>query len=316
MSDFGKLFKRDRLYWLIMTVILLGVTAHIVVNGWGKFLKDTMEHAQYIQAMWEEHPEYRDMIGDLTEGVKVSLDFQFYGFEILWGMVKAVFLVQVLKVLTQETRNRTEVQSIFPVKARSILTYHYISGLLLITIPTLLQSCLGWLRMLYVEKHSDIIFEEMEMSWCYTAQIILLFMLHYALLICCRKLTNHVPATVFTFAVLELAMVVGMEYLFRDIDIDHIRNVSIRNGVSLVILTAVLILLSYITEQKKDVARNGFYVFPAVHWFMMGIVFIELCWMVHGVYENIHKVVGMMFTLVLSLAITAGIHFVVRPKRI
>ncbi|MBD5493453.1 MAG: hypothetical protein HDR12_03465, partial [Lachnospiraceae bacterium] len=71
---------------------------------------------------------------------------------------------------------------------------------------------------------------------------------------------------------------------------------------------------SYVADQKKDYARNGFYAFPIVHWVMMGIVFAEIYFIFDDVFENIPQAVSFIAAITASILITAGVHFIAKLK--
>ena len=139
----------------------------------------------------------------------------------------------------------------------------------------------------------------------------MIFLLHYSLLMVCRKVTNHVPGTIFTFVVVELARLLLADYYWEDF-----AKVSIQNWVFGTAAVVVLIILSYIADQKKDCARNGFYAFPIAHWVMMGIVFGEIYCIFYVVYQDIPKVLSFFVAIVAAVLITAGVHFITKPKGI
>ena len=230
--------------------------------------------------------------------------------------VIVALIAQAVRLLVQETQNRTEVLRIFPVKSHNLLTCHYLSGLLTVGIPLLIQIAVIRLDILYVEKNTDFIFLNKEQLWVFAGTAMIIFMLHYSLLIVCKKVTNHVPGTIVTFVVVELARLFLVRY-FSVMDWDNLTETSIRNWVFGAAATVVvLIILSYIADYKKDCAGNGFYAFPIVHWVMMGIVFGEIYCIFYGAYGDIPKVLSFFVAIAASMLITTGVHFIMKPKRI
>ncbi|MBR1930708.1 MAG: hypothetical protein IJ833_04415 [Lachnospiraceae bacterium] len=325
MSDFKRLCKRDRFYWLIMAVFLLWIVIHTVMNM--GIVQYALEESHYVHEMWDTHPQYRDMVGDLSEGIRIEMFALSEGIWTMLDVLLVALVAQAVKVLVQETGNRTEVQHIFPIKTRNVLTYHYISGLLLIGLPALLQVVLERLCMLYAEKTTDIIFEHAGSIWSGVMQTVILFMLQYSLLLCCRRLTNHIPAAIFTFGVLELGMmavvgaflkldIISAVVYFLDFNIANILEDHIRNWIVIVGIIVVLVLVSYIADRKKDEAKNGFYAFPMAHWMILGIVFAEGCYGFYGAYDHIPKAVSWLLAAAASLVVTGGVYFVTRSKKI
>lgn len=311
MNDLKKLFKRDRFYWGIMTVVMTLVVIYMLANVYGSehklfHLADYLERSQYLNELWNTYPGFN------TDGVH----FEMIPYSFLEYMVEANVIValiaQAVKLLTQETKNRTEVLRTFPVKSRNLLTCHYLSGLLMVGIPLLIQTAIIRLDILYVEKNTDFIFYNKEQLWIYAGKAVIIFMLYYSLLIVCKKVTNHVPGTIFTFVVANIAIEVISGYclgMYQNLAED-----SILNWVFWASVTVVLIIISYIADQKKDCARNGFYAFPIVHWVMMGIVFGEIYLIFYGACGNIPKALSSLMATIASVLITAGVHFIAKPK--
>lgn len=312
MNDLKKLFKRDRFYWGIMMVVMTLVVIYLLANVYGSFhklfhLEDYSERVEYLREFWNTHP-------DLFDPGRACIDEIPYASleRMVLVTVIVVLIAQTVKLLVQETKNRTEVLRTFPVKSRNLLTCHYLSGLLMVGIPLLIQTAIIRLDILYVEKNTDFIIYNKEQLWIYAGKAVIIFMLYYSLLIVCKKVTNHVPGTIFTFVVANIAIEVisgyclGMYY--------NLAENSISNWVFWVILTLVLILLSYIADKKKDCAKNGFYSFPIVHWVMMGMVFGEMFLIFYNIFKNIPQAVPFLVTITVSILITAGVHFIAKPK--
>ena len=251
MNDLKKLFKRDRFYWGIMMVVMTLVVIYMLSNAYGLehklfHLEDYLERSQYLHEIWDTHPELLNPAG-------VSLDeipYSFFESMVLVSVIVA-FIAQAVRLLVQETKNRTEVLRIFPVKSRNLLTCHYLSGLLMIVIPLLMQIAVIRLDILYVEKNTDFIFSNKEQLWLYAGKAVIIFMLYYSLLLVCKKVTNHVPGTIFTFIVVKIALeVLAGHYL--DMYCTNLADNSILNWVFWSIVALVLIILSYIADQKKS----------------------------------------------------------------
>ena len=310
MNDLKKLFKRDRFYWRIMTVIMAIVVIYMLTNVSGLYrhkffhLEDYLERTQWLRSVFDSNPEILHNLWDdnlhlrYQDGIYLDeISNEFLNHMTLVTVI-VVLIAQMVKLLVQETKNRTEVLRIFPVKSRNLLSYHYLSGLFTLGILLLIQIALIRLDILYLEKNTDFIFTNKEELWNYAGFAVIMFMLHYPLFIVCKKVTNNVPGTILTFAVAELA------YWYC---------LSICGWIWSYVFTAstmvILILLSYIADQKKDYARNGFYAFPIAHWMVMGIVFAEICFLFCGVCS-------IPITIAASALITAGVHFIARPKKI
>ena len=320
MSDFKKLFKRDRYYWVIIVVVMTLLVIYLLVNGYGMYhklfhLENYLEWSQYLQGVWETHPELRDTAGFFDEIPNLFLR------HMVSATVIAALIAQALRLLTQETQNRAQVLRIFPVKSRNIVTYHYLSGLLTVGIPLMMQIAIVRLNVLYVEKNTEFLFTNKEQLWTYAGKAVIIFMLHYSLLILCRKVTNDVPGTIFTYIVMELAMQLLFGYCLG-LYWDNLGENRLGNWVFWAIVTVVLILLSYIANQKQDYARNGVYAFSIVHWVIMGTVFAEIYFTFYSMFEylapfgNFHKVLLYLLAIAVSVLMTAGVHFVTKPKKI
>lgn len=315
MSDLKKIFKRDRFYWVIVTGVMTLFVIYMManVNADGMYhtlfkIEDNIEQWQLQHEFWETHPELqRDLV--LNDIPLLYVDNM-----VTWTVIVALIL-QAFRLLTQETKNRAEVLRIFPVKSRNIVTCHYLSGLITVGIPMLIQTTILRLDILYVEKNTDFIFENKEQLWAYAGKALIIFMLHYSLLILCRKVTNHVPGTIFTFIVVELPMQALAGYCLG-LYWSNLADDRIQNWAFWAIVTVVLIFLSYIADQKQDYARNGVYAFPIMHWLMMGTVFGEIYFIFYDAFENIPKAVSVLVAIAAAMLMTAGIHFVTKPKKL
>ena len=316
MNDLKKLFKRDRFYWGIMMVVMALAVIYMLSNVYDLeqnhklfHLEDYLENSQYLHGLWDKYPELRDSDSAYLDNIISYLFLE----RMVFVTVIVAFIAQAVRLLVQETRNRTEVLRTFPVKSRNLLTCHYLSGLLMVGIPMLIQTAIIRLDILYVEKNTDFIFSNKEQLWTYAGKAVIIFMLYYALLIFCKKVTNHVPGTIFTFVVVKLAMEVLVGH-YLGLYCTNLADNSISNWVFWSIVALVLIILSYIADQKKDCARNGFYAFDIVHWVMMVIVFVEIYFIFYSVDGDIPKAVSIFVSIAASVMITTGVHYVARPK--
>ena len=325
MSDLKKLFKKDRLYWIIITVVMLLVVIYLLANEYGLYhklfhLENYLEWSQYLKGVWDAHPELSGQDVFLDEIPSMFLE------RMVSMTVIVALIAQAVRLLAQETQNRTEVLRTFPVKSRNLLTCHYLSGLPVVVIPLLVQTVLIRLDVLYVEKHTDFVFTNKEQLWIYAVKAVIIFMLHYSLLLLCRKIANHVPGTIFTFFVVEFAIQVMASYCLH-MHWDNLAENSMQNWIFWAIIAAVFVILSYIADKNKDYARTGFYAFPIAHWVMMGIVFGEIYFIFYGVFGelylvfngvngDLHKVASYLVSVAASLLITGGVHFVTKPKTI
>ena len=314
MVDFKKIFRRDRFYLGIMMVIMALVAIYMLTNVDDVYhrlfyLKGYFERAQRLQVIRDTYPERFDPSVAYLDEIPYSFLQQ-----VVLVTVIAAFIAQVIKLLVQETQSRTEVLRTFPVKSRNLLTCHYLSGLLMVGIPLLTQIAIIRLDILYVEKNTDFIFSNKEQLWIYAGKAVIIFMLYYSLLIVCKTVTNHVPGTIFTFVVAKMAMEVLAGYCLGIYE--NLAEENIFHWVFWAIEAVILILLSYIADQKKDCARNGFYAFSIVHWVMMGVVFGEIYFIFQGVYEDSPKVMSVFVMIAVSILITAGVHFIAKPKNI
>lgn len=314
MSDIKKLFKRDRFYWGIMTVIMAIVVIYMLTNVSGLYhhkffdLEDYSEHTEWVRRFWDNNPEHlRDRWDEhpqlhYQDGIYLdSISSEFLNHMTLVTVI-VVLIAQAVKLLVQETKNRAEVLRTFPVKSRNLLTYHYLSGLFTIGILLLIQIALIRLDILYLEKNTDFIFYNKEDLWSYAGSALNMFMLLYSLFLFCKKVTNNVPGTILTFILTFIFAGLAYWYCLSECG-------WVWTYVFIASSMAVWILLSYIADQKKDYARNGFYAFPIAHWMVMGIVFAEIYFLSRGICS-------IPIAIAASALITAGVHFIARPKKI
>ncbi|MBD5514242.1 MAG: hypothetical protein HDR06_06180 [Lachnospiraceae bacterium] len=314
MSDLKKLFRRDRFYWGIVMVVMILAVIYMLTNVYGLYhklfhLEEYLELSQYLQGFWDTHPElivpagvYSDEIPQWFLGQMVSVT------------VIVTLIAQATKLLVQENQNRAEVLHTFPVKSRNLMIYHYLSGLSMTGLLMLMQIAILRLDILYVERNTNFIFTNKEQLWIYAGKAVIIFMLHYSLLIVCIKVANHVPGTIVTFAVAEFAMDVLVEYRLG-LYWSNLAEDSLPNWVFWIFVMVVLILLSYIADQKKDYARNGFYAFSIAHWVVMGTVFGEIYFIFYIACGDMPKAVSVLVALAASVLITTGVHFVSKPEK-
>lgn len=313
MKDFKRLLKRDRLYWLVMAGVMLWVTIKILVEEYGFDhrlfdLSSFLEISEYSYSLQEKYPELfepRDVFyWEIPDFVLESLIFE---------ITQVVLFAQAIKIVLQENKNRTEVLRTFPVKSHSLLTYQYLSGVILTCIPNLIAMTIILADTCYVEKNTNFIFINKWETCIFPAKALILFLMHYSLLILCRKVTNHIPGTVFTLVVAEL----GVWLASINMDLFNVMEatVSIGGWVCMAILAVAFLVLSYIADWKKDDAKNGVYAFTIVHWFMMVVIFIEVNWMFDGIYENLPKAVVRLMAILVALFVTGGVHYIVKPKK-
>ncbi len=136
MSDIKKLFKKDRFYWEIMTVIMAIVVIYMMTNVSGLYqhkffhLEDYLERIQWTRTFWDNNPELlRDLWDEhpqlhYQDGIYLnSISNEFLNHMALVTVI-VVLIAQTIKLLVQETKNRTEVLRIFPVKSRNLLICH------------------------------------------------------------------------------------------------------------------------------------------------------------------------------------------------
>lgn len=294
-------------------VVMTLVAIYMLTNVYGSYhklfhLEVYSERSQRLQGLKNIYPELYDPASAWLD----EIPYLFLERMVLVTVI-VIFIAQAVRLLVQETQNRTEVLRIFPVKSRSLLTCHYLSGLLMTGILLLMQTAVIRLDILYVEKNTDFIFSNKGQLWIYAGRAVIIFMLYYSLFIVCKKVTNHGAGTIFTFVVMKIAMEILTGYCLG-MYWDNLAKNSIPDWVLEMILTAVLILFSYIADQKKDCARNGFYAFPVVHWVMMGIVFGEIFIIFYSAYEGIPKAVSFLVAIAASVLITTGVHFITKPK--
>ena len=328
MSDLKKLFKRDRFYWVIITGVMTLFVIYMManVNADGMYhtlfnLQENLDRSQFLHEFWETHPNQLRLHWSISDGVLIDqIPYTYVEHMMTWTVIVAL-TAQAIWFLVQETKNRAEVQRTFPVKSHNILTCYYLSGLLTVGIPLLVQTAILRLDILYVEKNTDFIFEGKEQLWFYAGKGMINFMLIYSLLILCRKVTTDVPGTIFTFIVVDLAMLVLVGYCLG-LYWSNLADDRIQNWVFWAIVAAVWIFLSYIADRKQDYARNGVYAFTVVHWVIMGVVFANIYYLFYGSFkelpqfENISKAVSFLVSVAASLLMTAGVHFVTKPKKI
>lgn len=314
MSDIRKLFRRDRLYWLIMAVLLMGTMIYTVGTEW----------LPYMHAGITLLQNRTEQLNEILQGdLQVVCHPGTFLFFMLQNVLAVALVGQIVKTALQETKNRREVQGVFPIKKRNIFVYDYVSGLLLIVIPALIQLIpMKWIYV-YVEEVTGVNGMNYAIAEEYILRIIVFFLLEYALWMLCVKITNHIPGAMVVYALIHFAIRIITdadlyEWLWADPEFAY-ENPYMRSKACAVcaLVALILIILTYLADQRKDFARNGVCAYWPIHWMVLALVFGELCYVLHdAVYWRTPNMIVYCFAVILALAITVGLHHFTKPKNV
>ena len=338
MQNIKKLWKRDRIYWLILTVILLVAMGYTISREWSFSIDTYVNGLNHYKENWGQpgyetiYPGYETIYnyhnGDISkvyDPLSLVLDMSITFFYV-------VFFGMTIKCVLQETKKRREVQKVLPMQYKWRMGYDYVSGLVFLAAAFVLQAVLVKVAFAYVEKETGINC----MTWNYFlpfyGKTAIALLTEYSLVCVCVKITNHIPAAAATYGLLKVACTTLLQlgrwplgtiwciemmirqYMYPDSDMHDYGNPMI--WVWMAAVAVVLILLIILAERKKDLAVGGFYAFRTVQWIMLGILFFCLaCWFRETGYLFTSKVIVWLYTIVPSAGFTVGAYFLTRAKK-
>ena len=197
-----------------------------------------------------------------------------------------------------------------------MFVYELAVGILAILIPVVLFWCGSQMLLaMWNQKYIDMLTFiqcgplSLPMStWGIWAPSLIDGILVYALYIFTKYATNHLAGHSFTFGMFMLSGF--MVYATAPLDIGRV-NLRPWIGIAGIV---ILVILAYICNQKKDLSASGFFAFRSVQYVTMLLVFINLILIFWESGSGYHMVVRVLYTAVLSVLITVGANYVMKPK--
>lgn len=295
IGECKKLFKRDRGYLLCLTglialVLLYGLT------GCYKMIK--LQEITDPNLYWEQ----AQMLWNLWGG-EHEADCYYNTMRLLFWVVAAVMLV---KWHMLEGRRGREFQKLLPVKDSSYITYDFICGIVFIWIP----HALSWL--IFNGLTSSLNYDADHYVWLFE-KVGMLFVLNtflYVSLVFCKKITNNIPGALLAAFVIWLGIWwIGSTDFFLEMP------ELVLIGMPCLILLAILCIpAAYICDKKRDISGNGTFSFVSAHYLILGMLFLELAYGFSYPAEG--ELPGVAGGILLAGAVSFGIHYLAKPKRL
>ncbi len=319
MKDCLKLWKRDRVILLLLLVAIVGA-AFISITHELKFMGQKLFDLKYfeeqrirIESYLETHPEARNDVNtfwdiqDLLDYILITTDSM---------IVMFAFFALAIKMGVQEKASRVVLNRMLPIKSRNQLTYQYICGILLAGIPLVIPNFILKMHFMYVETNTVFEFSGVSLISTYMIKAMIAFVFYYSIFILCRRLSNNIPGTILMFVV---------AFGFMDLCLSRttwnqpiiIETSGFEFWMTAVVAIVLIIFLTYLADSRKDDARNGCFAYRWLHYLIMGMVFCEVLAITIGGYDVIPQVPRVLFWLIdiiCAAAVTAGLHYVTRPK--
>lgn len=295
IGECKKLFRRDRGYLLCLTglialVLLYGLTGCYKMIELQKITDPNLfrEQSQMLWNLW---------------GVEHEADCYYNIMRLLFRVVAAVMLV---KWHMLEGRRGREFQKLLPVKDSSYITYDFICGIVFIWIP----HVLSWLIFYGLTSRLD--YEAGYYVWLFE-KVGMLFVINtflYVLLVFAKKITNNIPGTLLSAFVIwsGLWWISGTAFFAESTAVVSIGMPG------LILFTILCIPAAYICDKKRDISGNGTFSFTAAHYLILGMLFLELAYGFSYPAEG--KLPGVAGGVLLAGAVSFGIHYIAKPKRL
>lgn len=292
-----KLFRRDRTFLLCLTglivlVLLYGLTGCYKMIELQKMPAEGMDVEMYRMQS--------DMLWNLWGGENEAACY--------YDAMKAVFWVAAAALLVKwhmlEGRRGREFQKLLPVKSSSCITYDFICGLIFIWMPYILSWLVfcGFVGGLDYADHYVWISENVGMLFLVNTFL-------YVLLVFVKRITNN------TQGLLLSAFVICFGLCFIEHSEFFAAVLPSESAVAgLLALTVLGVPATYLCDKKRDISGNGTFSFIPAHYLILGMLFLELAFVFSVPAEG--KVPGMALGILLAGAVSYGIHYIAKPKRL
>ncbi len=315
MKDIKKLVKRDKFIWLLWSIAVVIFVGNMLFA----FYKNVEEGFVQLYTWKAEQPEIFEIfeMGSISEELFCIDSVKYVWLNVLvWVVTIGILVFQDIKWFVREKRGGSEFQKLLPVKEKNMFVYELAVGILAILIPVVLFWCGSQMLLaMWNQKYIDMLTFiqcgplSLPMStWGIWAPSLIDGILVYALYIFTKYATNHLAGHSFTFGMFMLSGF--MVYATAPLDIGRV-NLRPWIGIAGIV---ILVILAYICNQKKDLSASGFFAFRSVQYVTMLLVFINLILIFWESGSGYHMVVRVLYTAVLSVLITVGANYVMKPK--
>ncbi len=312
MKDIKKLLKRDKFIWLLWSIAVVIFVGNMLFA----FYKNTEESFIQLYKWKAERTEIFEMCSFSEEFFWIDSVKYVWLNVLVWVVTIGIIVFQDIKWFVREKRGGSEFQKLLPVKEKNVFVYELAVGILAILIPVVLFWCGSQMLLaMWNQKYIDMLTFiqcgplSLPMStWGIWAPSLINGILVYALYIFTKYATNHLAGHSFTFGMFMLSGF--MVYATAPLDIGR---VNLRPWIGLAGIV-ILVILAYICSQKKDLSASGFFAFRSVQYVTMLLVFVNLLLIFWESGSGYHMAVRVLYTAVLSVLITVGANYVMKPK--
>lgn len=312
MNDMKKLIKRDKFIWLLWSIAV----AVFVGNVLFAFYKNAEESFMQLYKWKAEQSDIFEWVSFSEEYFWIDSVKYVVGDVLVWVLAIGIMVFQDIKWFVREKRGGSEFQKLLPVKEKHVFIYELVAGILAILMPVVLFWCgsqilLAMWNQKYIDMLTFIQYGPLSLpmsTWGIWAPALIDGILVYALYIFTKYATNHLAGHEFTFGIFILS---GL-WIYAIVPLD-IGSINLRPWIGLVGIV-IFVVLAYICNQERDLSASGFFAFRSVQYVTMLLVFINLIIIFWETGSAYRMVVRILYTAILSIFITVGANYVMKPK--
>ena len=312
MNDMKKLIKRDKFIWLLWSIAVTVFVGNVLFA----FYKNAEESFVQLYKWKAERPELFELVSFSEDYFWIDSVKYVVGNVLVWVLTIGIMVFQDIKWFVREKRGGSEFQKLLPVKEKHVFIYELAVGILAILVPIVLFWCgCQMLLAMWNQNHADVlVFIQCDplrlpiTTWGIWIPFLINGILVYTLYLFTKYATNHLAGHTFTFGMFMLS---GF-WVYATVPLD-IGRVNLRPWIGLAGIV-ICVVLAYICNQKRDLSASGFFAFRSVQYVTMLLVFINLIIIFWETGSAYHMVVRVLYTAGLSIFITVGANYVMKPK--
>ncbi|MBQ8190078.1 MAG: hypothetical protein IJZ44_09905 [Lachnospiraceae bacterium] len=312
MNDMKKLIKRDKFIWLLWSIAVTVFVGNVLFA----FYKNAEESFVQLYKWKAERPELFELVSFSEDYFWIDSVKYVVGNVLVWVLTIGIIVFQDIKWFVREKRGGSEFQKLLPVKEKHVFIYELAVGILAILVPIVLFWCgCQMLLAMWNQNHADVlVFIQCDplrlpiTTWGIWIPFLINGILVYTLYLFTKYATNHLAGHTFTFGMFMLS---GF-WVYATVPLD-IGRVNLRPWIGLAGIV-ICVVLAYICNQKRDLSASGFFAFRSVQYVTMLLVFINLIIIFWETGSAYHMVVRVLYTAGLSIFITVGANYVMKPK--
>lgn len=309
MEECKRLFKRDKIFLLCLSGVVVFILLAGFFNGW-----------RLVGQMQEMKAEYTEIYGEAfvveffsDDGMIFSWMLEYTCISMMKWIFGVVILAQIVKWGILEGKKGREFANLLPLKSAGYVTYDYILGVLFLWIPIAME----FIAVMLLSKGYGLVFmgKDVNESCMEIIKELILISFLYSLLVFSKKITRYIPGIFLTVPVFfGIGAILGLDIsVFWDLGRYNPEGQS-----AYAVLAAsvpVLVALSYWCDKKRDIAGNGLFYFKPVHFLMMAAIFVELfcIFLDSGIIQR--GVAANAAGILTAGAVTAGVHYLTWGER-